>query len=49
MIKILKKSNEEWFISKETREMLIERFKELKDKVILEVFTKKEKMSHIMS
>jgi thioredoxin reductase len=34
-----KKQTEKWFIPKDMRDMLIERFKELKEKVTLEVFT----------
>jgi len=34
-----KKQTEKWFIPKDARDMLIERFKELKEKVTLEVFT----------
>jgi len=35
-----KKNTEKWFIQKDTRDTLIKKFKEMKEKVILEVFTK---------
>ena len=37
-----KKNTQKWFISKDTRDTLIKNFKEMKERVILEVFTKQE-------